>query len=50
VTEHGCAHIFGRSQGTQARLITENAAHPDARERLREQAMGLALSAPANAF
>jgi acyl-CoA hydrolase len=49
VTEHGCAHIFGRSQRAQARLITEHAAHPNAREELREQAaeLGLATSAPA---
>jgi acyl-CoA hydrolase len=31
VTEQGCAHIFGRSQRAQARLIIEHAAHPDAR-------------------
>ena len=38
VTEQGCAHVFGRSQRAQARLIIEHAAHPDAREWLREQA------------
>jgi acyl-CoA hydrolase len=38
VTEHGCAHVFGRSQRAQARLLIEQAAHPDARERLREAA------------
>ena len=44
VTEHGCARIFGRSQRAQARLLIEHAAHPDAREELRGQA--LAGSAP----
>jgi acyl-CoA hydrolase len=42
VTEQGCAHIFGRSQRAQARLIIEHAAHPDARERLHEHAAELA--------
>ncbi len=36
VTEQGCAHIFGRSQRAQAELIVDRAAHPDAREQLRE--------------
>jgi acyl-CoA hydrolase len=36
VTEQGCAHLFGRSQRAQARLLIENAAHPDAREWLSE--------------
>jgi len=36
VTEHGCAHVFGRSERAQARLLIERAAHPDAREWLRE--------------
>jgi len=36
VTEHGCAHVFGRSQRAQARLIIDHAAHPDAREELHE--------------
>jgi acyl-CoA hydrolase len=44
VTEQGCAHIFGRSQRAQARLIIEHAAHPDARERLHEHAAELALA------
>ncbi len=43
ITEHGAAHIFGRSQRAQARLIIEHAAHPDAREQLREQAALLGL-------
>ncbi|HEV3048494.1 MAG TPA: acetyl-CoA hydrolase/transferase C-terminal domain-containing protein [Solirubrobacteraceae bacterium] len=38
ITEHGAAHIFGRSQRAQARLMIEHAAHPDAREQLREYA------------
>lgn len=38
ITEQGAAHIFGRSQRAQARLIIEHAAHPDAREQLREYA------------
>jgi len=37
VTEQGCAHLFGRSQRAQARLLIENTAHPDAREWLSEQ-------------
>ena len=36
VTECGCAHVFGRSQRAQARLIIDHAAHPDARDELRE--------------
>ena len=36
VTEHGCAHVFGRSQRAQARLIIDHAAHPDARDGLRD--------------
>lgn len=45
VTEQGCAHIFGRSQRAQARLIIEHAAHPDAREELRQYAATLGLDA-----
>ena len=41
ITEHGAAHIFGRSQRAQARLIIEHAAHPDAREQLRDYAATL---------
>lgn len=40
ITEHGCAHVFGRSERAQARLIIEQAAHPDAREWLREAVAG----------
>jgi acyl-CoA hydrolase len=36
ITEQGCAHVFGRSQRAQARLIVQRAAHPDAREWLGE--------------
>ncbi len=36
VTEQGCAHVFGRSQRAQARLIIDAAAHPDARDELHE--------------
>ena len=44
VTEHGIAEIFGYSQKTQAANLINNAAHPNAREELREaaQRMGLA--------
>jgi acyl-CoA hydrolase len=45
VTEQGSAHIFGRSQRAQARLIVEHAAHPDAREWLREEAAALGVGA-----
>ena len=49
VTEQGCAQIFGRSQRAQAELIIEHAAHPDAREQLREHAatLGLRVGPPA---
>lgn len=33
VTEQGCAHVFGRSQRGQARLLIEQAADPRARRR-----------------
>jgi acyl-CoA hydrolase len=36
ITEQGCARIFGRSQRAQARLMIEHAAHPHARDWLRE--------------
>ncbi len=38
VTEQGCASLFGRSERAQARLLIEQAAHPAAREWLREHA------------
>ncbi|MGA2519478.1 MAG: acetyl-CoA hydrolase/transferase C-terminal domain-containing protein [Acidimicrobiales bacterium] len=34
VTDQGCALVFGRSQRAQARLLIEDAAHPDARDAL----------------
>jgi acyl-CoA hydrolase len=43
ITEQGCAHIFGRSQRAQARLIIENIAHPGARSSLWETATHLGL-------
>lgn len=45
ITEQGCAHLFGRSQRAQAQLLIEEAAHPDAREELREAAAELGLGA-----
>ena len=42
VTEQGCARVFGRSERAQARLIIDHAAHPDAREGLREHVAALA--------
>ena len=47
ITEQGSAELFGRSQRAQASLIIEHAAHPDAREWLREEAASLGLSAAA---
>ena len=44
VTEQGCARIFGRSQRAQAQLIIEHAAHPDARDQLREHSAPLSLA------
>lgn len=43
VTEQGIAKVFGLSERDQARSIIDNAAHPDARDGLREAAgrMGL---------
>ena len=43
VTENGIADVFGRTQGEQAKNIIEQAAHPDAREELREQAHAFGL-------
>jgi acyl-CoA hydrolase len=50
ITEQGCAHIFGRSQRAQAELIIEHAAHPEAREQLREHAAVLGLGARSTAL
>lgn len=47
ITEQGAAHIFGRSQRAQARLIIEHAAHPDAREQLRDYQTTLGTSVAA---
>jgi acyl-CoA hydrolase len=44
ITEQGCAHIFGRSQRAQARLIIQNIAHPAARNSLQEAAVRLGLT------
>ncbi len=38
VTEQGVAHLWGLSQSGQARELIERAAHPEAREALRERA------------
>jgi acyl-CoA hydrolase len=38
VTEQGAAKLFGRSHRAQARLLIEHAAHPDARDWLRDAA------------
>jgi acyl-CoA hydrolase len=43
VTENGVAQILGRSQRAQARLIIDNAAHPDARDQLRAATAALGL-------
>lgn len=42
ITEQGCAHVFGRSEHAQARVIIDQAAHPDARDELREHVAALA--------
>ena len=42
-TEHGIADCFGHSQNDQAKNIIENAAHPRAREELREKAREFGL-------
>ncbi len=47
ITEHGCAHVFGRSERAQARLIIDHAAHPDAREELWTQLRTRSARAPA---
>lgn len=43
VTEQGCAELFGCSQKAQARLLIEEAAHPDARDLLWKAADQLGL-------
>ena len=47
VTEQGCAHLFGRSQRAQARLLIEHAAHPDARQWLSDTNVAAAALLPA---
>lgn len=42
-TEYGIANCFGHSQNEQARNIIENAAHPDARDSLRQKAAEFGL-------
>ena len=44
VTEQGAAQIFGRDQRTQARALIEEAAHPQVREELWEEAAALGLA------
>lgn len=44
VTEQGLAKLFGRSQRAQARLLIEHAAHPRARDELREAATRYGLT------
>jgi acyl-CoA hydrolase len=38
------AEVFGRDEREQARQIIENVAHPDVRDELREEAVGLGLA------
>lgn len=44
VTEYGVAEIWGHSQYEQAHNLIEQAAHPDVREELWEEAAGLGLA------
>ena len=44
VTEQGVAEVFGHDQKAQARHLIENAAHPDVREELWEEAHALSLA------
>jgi acyl-CoA hydrolase len=44
VTDQGCAHVFGRSQHDQARLLIEEAAAPQARDELWAAAEKLGLA------
>lgn len=44
VIEQGVAEVFGRDQREQARQLIEHAAHPRAREDLREEASALGLA------
>lgn len=47
VTEQGAAEIHGNDQREQARQLIENAAHPNVREELWEEAVELGLGVPA---
>ena len=44
VTEQGTAELFGYTQQAQARHIIRDAAHPDVREELWEEAAALGLA------
>jgi len=44
VTEQGVAPVVGLSERDQARSLIEHAAHPDAREALREAAAAQGLA------
>ena len=44
VTEQGTAELFGYTQQAQARHIIRDAAHPDVREELWEEAAELGLA------
>jgi len=44
VTEQGAAGVFGHDQKSQARNLIEQAAHPDVREELWEEAHALSLT------
>jgi acyl-CoA hydrolase len=43
VTEQGTAELWGRSDREQAEALVREAAHPDAREELREEGVALGL-------
>jgi acyl-CoA hydrolase len=43
VTEQGCAQVWGRDAADQAQNILDHAAHPQARDTLREAGRGLGL-------
>lgn len=43
ITEQGIADLFGKSQEEQARQLIDNAAHPNAREKLWREAKELSL-------
>ena len=43
VTEQGCAELFGSTESQQAEQLIGQAAHPQVREELREEAFALGL-------